>query len=544
MGNDTSLPLVQVPPGFSTMCIALQYGDGITVIHHDSGTLSTMQQAIIDAWPNGIQREHAICGTGWMFKVKGNPFDLTFSTSQQTRQLIATILNRLFSLGWRIVVSCDLGRFSGKSTIFLKRSPINFTTVHPFVCVGFSSSDKLQILNLPSHLIPPLKEVIYHHWTKGIQNESYENGVLEIKMSGNPWCTTMGLSESAMANVLLQNIVTTLYSYQYVFTVNVNPKSVLDSLFFRYDPELPAGQPGQFCTISLSGADRLRVICAPESTVNMIRCVIQNVWSHGTLQEEKDNHGSWEFKISGNPWFSYKEESVMARYLILKILEAMLNQGWHNIAVIDISLRPIDKSVLIFQQREPKHCSIMCLSLNDADKFRCINMPTELVESFKKILLSRWSKGIQEEKVKNLSFGGVRQFKLNGRPFNGGLNNDAYHIRSFLCNIIEAFAARSWRVYMAGDVSGQFVHSIWFIYDPPTTQQPTAPAFGFASSSPYGTGMPAAPYPPMGSGVSSAYGGPPATAPTAPTSAYGLYPNPNEPSPINTEATGWNRDPK
>lgn len=72
MGNDTSLPLVQVPPGFSTMCIALQYSDGITVLHHDSGTLSTMRQAIIDTWPNGIQREAAICGTGWMFKVKGN----------------------------------------------------------------------------------------------------------------------------------------------------------------------------------------------------------------------------------------------------------------------------------------------------------------------------------------------------------------------------------------------------------------------------------------------------------------------------------------
>ncbi|XP_028410818.1 uncharacterized protein LOC114533488 [Dendronephthya gigantea] len=359
-------------------------------------------------------------------------------------------------------------------------------------------------------------------------------------MSGNPWWATD--LQSVMAKVLLQNIVATLYSYQYVFTVNVNLQSTADSILFRYDPELPAGQPGQFCTISLYRTDSLRVICAPESIVNMIRGVIQNVWSHGRIQEEKDHHGSWEFKISGNPWHSCKEESVMARYLILKILEAMLNQGWHNIAAIDISRRATDKSVLIFQRREPKHCSIMCLSLDDADKFRCINIPTELVESFKKLFLSRWSIGIQEEKVTNLSFVSVWQFKLNGCPFNGSLNNDAYHIRSFLCNIVEAFAARSWRVYMAGDVSAKFVHSIWFIYDPPTTQQPTAPAFGFASSSPDGTGMPTAPYPPIGSGVSSAYGGPP--APTAQTSGYALYPHPNEPPPTNTEATGWNRDPK
>ena len=72
MGNDTSLPLAPVSPGFSTMCISLQYSDTITVLHHDSGALSTIRQAIIDTWPNGVQREMAICGTGWGFKVKGN----------------------------------------------------------------------------------------------------------------------------------------------------------------------------------------------------------------------------------------------------------------------------------------------------------------------------------------------------------------------------------------------------------------------------------------------------------------------------------------
>ena len=72
MGNEKSLPLAQVPPGFPTMCISLDQGNGITVLHSDSESLSAIRQAIIDAWPNGIQREMAICGTGWMFNVKGN----------------------------------------------------------------------------------------------------------------------------------------------------------------------------------------------------------------------------------------------------------------------------------------------------------------------------------------------------------------------------------------------------------------------------------------------------------------------------------------
>ena len=71
MGNNTSLPLAQVPPGFSTMCISLQEGDSISVLHHDSEALYTIQRAIVDSWPDGIQNEMSVCGSGWLFKVKG-----------------------------------------------------------------------------------------------------------------------------------------------------------------------------------------------------------------------------------------------------------------------------------------------------------------------------------------------------------------------------------------------------------------------------------------------------------------------------------------
>ena len=184
------------------------------------------------------------------------------------------------------------------------------------------------------------------------------------------------------------------------------------------------------------------------------------------------------------------------RHLVLKILEAVLEQGWHNIAATDISLRDTDKSVFVFQQGEPKRCPMMCLSLNDTDKFRLINMPPHLVDIFKQILLSRWSKGIQEEKLINLSFGSVLQLMLKGWPW-AGLNNDAHHIRSFLCSIFEAFAVQGWRVFIAGDVCAKYddddpidVHSFWFVYEPNASQLPSAPSYGFnVSTSPDGAGM-------------------------------------------------------
>ncbi|XP_046840345.1 uncharacterized protein LOC124434494 [Xenia sp. Carnegie-2017] len=523
------------------MCISLHDTDCITVLHHDQDALSTIRQAIMESWPHGIQNEYAICGTGHAFKVIGNPFNSPESiSSRNSRQMIATILHRLYNIGRRVVVSCDLGRLNDKSAVFLTRSPSHFSSAYPFVCVGLSSTDKLMIINLPTQLVETFKQTVRRNWTRGIQNESYQNGVFEIKMCGNPWESTD--EQSIMAKLLLQNLVGFFYQHQYSFAVNVNLKSTADSLFFRHDPDLPAGSFPQLCTISLNRTDRLRILCAPEPIITIIRGVIQSVWSPGTIQNEKDHHGSWEFKLSGNPWHSSKGESVMARYLILKILEAMMVQGWHNIAAIDISRRLSDKSVLIFKKGEPKCCPVMCLSLTDSDKLRLINAPHELDDTFKEIVLSRWMNGIQEEKIMNLSFGGVRQLKLRGCPWNGGINNDTCHMRSFLCNVIEAYAARGWRVLMAGDVSAKYesncccepdypidVHSFWFVCD------------GMQLSSP-----PTAHYPTSGYGIMpSPNAENPPTAPYPPTTGYGLHPNPNpnisphEPPPTYGQAVGW-----
>ena len=220
--------------------------------------------------------------------------------------MIATILEKLYN-----VVSCDLGNFRDKSSMLLTRSLSKFSFIYPLVCVDFFGPHFLQFIDLPSQLIEPLLQTVSKIWTKSVQY-SYRNRVLQIKMTGKPWYAT-GLT-SIKANELLQNIIATLYRYQYVYTVKVNLTNTADSLFFRYDPEVPAGGEAQFCTISLNSTDRLRIICAPDSIVNMTRDVIQTVWSHGRIQKEIDHHGSWEFKISGNPWHADEDESVVARY--------------------------------------------------------------------------------------------------------------------------------------------------------------------------------------------------------------------------------------
>ena len=524
------------------MCVSFQYTNRVTVLHLDDAGLSIIRQAINETWKAGISVERSRCGSGWSFKLFGDPFDFRTSSevSRQARQMVCEILQKLYESGWKIIVSSDLGRVGDKSTLFFNRRPSEFSTF-PFLCVGFSSSDKLQIVNLPSQLVEPIKETIRSSWTLGILNETSTNDMLEVKLRGDPWSATE--QESIMAKVLLQNIIATLRRYQWVYYCNVNLKSTADSLFFRYDSNTPPGQSVPFCTISLNRHDRLRVINAPETIVAMIRKVIETTWLPRGIQAESDYHGSWEFKLSGTPWYSTSEESVMARYLVLKIIEAMLEQGWHNIASINISRRDTDKSVLIFQGGEPQRRPMMCLSLNDVEKFRLINMPTQLVELFKQTLISRWSKGIQEEKELVITSGSVYQLKLHGRPWDGGESNDTIHARSFLCNIIEEFIEQGWRLFLSADISAKYVdgdpvdvHSMWFVNDPPSSAQPSAPSYDFSfASAPaqYGIGITSSHNPPPTDLQVSGFGVQPS-----------LYPRPSEPPPSYSQAIEWDSHPE
>ena len=218
------------------MCVSFQYTDRITVLHLDDAGLSIIRQAINETWQSGIKSEKNVCGSGWSFKLNGYPFGATTSSnvSQQARQMVCQILQKLHGNGWKIMITSDLGRYEDKSTMFFKKSSPKFSQ---YLCVGLSSSDKLQIVNLPPQLLEPMKQIIRLHWSLGIQDEDSPNpGVLEVKLRGRPWWSTD--EQSIMAKVLLQNIIATLRSYQWVYCCNVNLKSTADSLFFCYDPNV------------------------------------------------------------------------------------------------------------------------------------------------------------------------------------------------------------------------------------------------------------------------------------------------------------------
>ena len=199
---------------------------------------------------------------------------------------------------------------------------------------------------------------------------------MSIKLSGTPWCPNG--SETVSSKVILQTLVNDLYLNQWNLYGNSNLKSSANTLFFEYNPSIAPGLiAASHLTVSLNKNDTLRLIGIPQNLISVIRETIQACWLRG-IQAESNYFGSWEFKLCGNPWWASGTEAVDSRYLILKLIECLQQYGWTIIASIDSSRKPSDKSSLLFRLSQPRRSQVFCVSLNENDKLRLVNVPDNI----------------------------------------------------------------------------------------------------------------------------------------------------------------------
>ena len=493
MGAQESVPIPQPPPGFQYLVISLSGVDRIRVLFGTQRELAIIRQAILQHWSNGLQLEKVKCAKSVSFQLNGYPFRKGTNAVQSAsiKHMMCQILQQLNNSGWELITTSDLSRIGDLSTFFFvnKSEQLVKHMQFPLLCVSVSSTDKLQIVNAPANIIGVIKNVIQVSWQQGIQEEGPKENCYEFKFVGFPWLSTG--DQSVQARILLNNLMTTLAQHQYIIHGAANIKSTADSLFFQYDPTVSSQQSATHFVISLNRTDRLQMISAPEGIRQVVRQIIGQYWiTRGGIQKEREYNGSWEFKLTGTPWWSTGEESVMSRFLICKILEGLQSSGWHIRSAIDICRRVQDKSVLVFYPSQQLNAPVMCLSFNDTDKIRLINAPEELVGVLKSIIQSYWYKGIQQERRLPTPCM-AHEFKFMGNPWAGYYCVvDGLHMRSLLCYFLQALSLRGWRLLTSADVSAKYVHqkdgpdysidvhSWWFTYDTAVVQ-PIAAAYGF-----------------------------------------------------------------
>ena len=128
-----------------------------------------------------------------------------------------------------------------------------------------------------------------------------------------------------------------------------------------------------------------------------------------------------EFKLNGNPWFTYGEQAVEARVFITKLLQCLLANGLAVVCALDISRNLNDKGsiyvlyslirllsgVFVMRTCAPANVPHFCVAPTGADKIKLLHAPPDIISIFRQTVTEAWTLGIQSESelaVQFLSF--------------------------------------------------------------------------------------------------------------------------------------------
>lgn len=490
MGNGCSSPLPPLPvPNY--LCISIYNADSLVMLYPGKQEIEVVRNAIISNWNEGLTSEkfkfeedennpqHQTC---MKFKMSGYPFCQGMRSKEDSvncRLVVAAMLKGLYNLGWKLLVSSDLSRYTDLNSWFFQRQ-VTYPDSYPFFSIGCSSTDKFQINDCPENLHDMIKQICENVWCNGIQSEDKSNRTYEIKLHGRPW-SYVDKKESCSSRNMLRDIIQKLSGRQYELYANSDLTGTADTLFFRYNPNLSGEE--QHLVISLNRNDRIRLINVPDYICSAIKNTVEKFWPKG-LQDEKNDENCYELKLRGTPWWADGQEAVHSRRLICHILETMASLGYFVITGIDLTRKINDKSVLLFRQGGQLQTSFMCVSLNQTDKIRFINAPQNVVEAGRSII-HHWPLGLETETIK---YDGVTyEAKMKGNPWSSMHKGDGIHGRSVLLGLLCQFYPLGWRLVCSADVSAKFihqddgpdypidVHSWWLMYDQSLLQQTYAP---------------------------------------------------------------------
>uniref|UniRef100_A0A914E4R9 Uncharacterized protein n=1 Tax=Acrobeloides nanus TaxID=290746 RepID=A0A914E4R9_9BILA len=377
-------------------------------------------------WPQGIQQCQQSDGA-IEYKLSGYPFQQTWSDtdseSLQAQIMCGYFLKELLTQGWTLVASSDLSRDLEHTAWFFRRStPIvldqRYTNIPNFTV---SKDDRLIFFHLNQQMQRELIALINTTYRKGVQEvlQLGSDGV-RIKLNGYPWLEKWKLENEARP--LLLAVLQYFEQRGYYFYGNASLQGQTDTVYFmpltlpwplRINPPLEPASENRYFAIGLDRKDRLRLLNCPDIVLdNIIELTILQFWPKG-IQNKKQISNWFEYKLAGYPWCASGYETVEARLLLTQIFQNLHMHGWAIMAALDTSRSLDDTSFLIFRSTPSRSMHYMCLSLDETDKIRLINAPSDVVKVVHDAIQTDYTYGIQRFE----NYGSVPEFKLNGSPW-------------------------------------------------------------------------------------------------------------------------------
>ncbi|XP_063683440.1 uncharacterized protein LOC134817972 isoform X4 [Bolinopsis microptera] len=433
-------------------CLTIRETNTIRVIHANKDVKNIIRKVIKCNWPPGITHELDEGGY-WELKLKGTPFWNSFNSEYALRvhRLICLMIQELYAGGWEIIISSDLSRVRDLSTFFLKRPAIpikDAANVHIFT-VTLSGENLMYLTNIPKSTKHELIKILNENWGKGVKKETYCKSGIVVALGGKPWLDIKSMS--AAARSLLHKMVNYLGMVGWELITTARVKNARDTLFFMKTRTAPAINDlvRSFFSLSINGKDKLRVLHSSiPSIIDDLRKIITD-WE-GEIISESIKNGSHEFEIKGNPFWCESTEAIQTRFLMIKILENLLEKGFRVQTAINPSSRLINKSLMIFRKGIPTHLQVICISFDENDRIRIMNAPEDFNNCVRSVIMERYG---QRGIIKESTFRRAFDFKIRGQPWSGNNANDGIEARSMLCHLLQKVNMKGWRVVLSTDAT-------------------------------------------------------------------------------------------
>ena len=187
-----------------------------------------------------------------------------------------------------------------------------------------SKMDRIRLISFPRTIIDAVEETVQSSWPRGIQNTREYNGSHEIKLCGWPWSCSG--DELILAARLMCRIIAMLYTHGWVPGLATNLSRRPENkagLIFRHQQLAP--NPCEWIAISFNGNDLLHFVDAPTSLVQAVAADLSLVTKSHQPHKLQD---VYEFKIYGQPWSAFGQDSMQAWKMAVKLMETLEAHGF------------------------------------------------------------------------------------------------------------------------------------------------------------------------------------------------------------------------
>jgi len=326
-------------PGRQVVCLAPGSSDKLVFLRADEQFREIVRTAIVDSWPNGIQRESTDQVNDielQEIKLHGNPwYDWEGEDNVRCRQMMIKIMTRLGQYSYKLISGINLKGTT--DTLFFFKDETYRIGEQDICMVSLNHKDKLRLVDCMD-----LKEVVLNTITNNgneIQEHKDKYGVYSIKLMGYPWSCSG--HEAIQSRRLISRIAETFLSQGWALTGGIDLSRQIDDKSSLVFSRIPVPFTTTFGCISLSDTDKIRLLDMPENVTQALLSTIKNNYAAGTYEDRRKDEHCYQIKLNGNPWGMAKNDNIHGRNLMVHLLACATALDWQLVCSADVSAKYI-----------------------------------------------------------------------------------------------------------------------------------------------------------------------------------------------------------